>query len=107
MDGESEMQRLRRARCNSVEQAVAADLNILIACPCGRNRVVEAPALLRLCNLRRWPIGFMALYKHLKCVSCGAKLASISATARDPDSDPPVGPADVISFERLKRRLRG
>jgi hypothetical protein len=107
MDGETPAERHRRKRCNTVEDAVAADLNILIACPCRRNRVVEAPALLRLCNLRRWPVGFVALWKHLKCVSCGAKLAAISATALPPDADPPIGPGDVISFELLKRRLRG
>lgn len=103
---ESHYDRRRRLNCLTLEDVAREKLSVDISCKaCGRRRVVAPEPLIRLCLLRRWPMAFHKVSEHLRCGECGAKNTTVTASGEPPEGSP-LGPANVIEFNLLRRKLR-
>lgn len=94
------------ARIETLDQAVAQNINLRVTCKlCARTRVVPAAPLEGLARLRRWPVSLIPLSCKLRCGTCGGKSVELKATS-DATDGPAIGPTSEREWQALVRKLR-
>lgn len=102
-----EIERMRVARCETVDDVAREQLAVSIRCKgCGRRSIVPPRPLLALAMVRRWPRHMMAIGKHLRCQTCGTRFPEVMATSMPIDSAP-IGPTNDAELKREQRMLKG
>lgn len=104
--GLMELDRIRIAKCDTLDDVVREQFALSIRCMhCARRTIVTPRPLLAVAILRGWPRHLVALGKHLRCASCNTRFPELLATSMPVDS-PPIGPASEAAYRAHRGRLR-
>jgi len=94
------------ARIETLDQAVAQDINLHVTCKlCTHTRVVPALPHEVLAWLRRWQVSLIPLSYKLRCGTCGGKSVKLKATTNRTDG-PSISPTTQRERQGLVRKLR-